>query len=209
MSPGHGSSRLLAAFLLLGGVLAAQGKGPVLGPSNYSATMVIHLKGGATQRMAIAKRGSKWSSTVAMPGNRSMHQIVLFDTKMMYMMMPGMCMAHPLTSLPPAGVLEEAYQHHATITDLGPAKVEVGEKSYVCEQRRVVYTAKSGERYDMRVFTANDLQNFPVKIIMTNHGRTTTVTYENIRLSPPAAAEFAPPVNCRAMPGIPGMPRPH
>lgn len=193
-------------FLFLAGLLAAQGTGQMFGPSSYSAVMVIHLKDGATQSMNIAKQGTKWSSQIQMPGQGSMHQIILFDQKIMYMIMPQMCMSRPLPNLPPAGILDEANQNHAQITDLGPATVAVGGKSFACEQRKVVYTDKTGVAYVMNVFTANDLQNFPVKMIMTSRGSTTTVTYEQIDLGAPAATLFEPPANCRAMPAIPGMP---
>ena len=201
-------SRLPLASLLLAGLLAAQGTGQMFGPANYSAVMVIHLKDGATQSMDIAKQGTKWSSQIQMPGHGSMHQIILFDQKIMYMVMPQMCMSRPLPSLPPAGVLDEAYRNHAQITDLGPATVAVGGKSYACEQRKVVYTDKTGTGWVMYVFTANDLQNFPVKMIMTSHDSTTTVTYEQISLTPPADSLFVPPAHCGAMPAMPGMPGP-
>lgn len=201
-------SRVALTFPLLAGVLTAQGTGQMFGPANYSAVMVIHLKGGATQSMDIAKQGTKWSSQIEMPGHGSMHQIILFDQKMMYMVMPQMCMSRPMPDLPPAGVLDEAYRNHAQITDLGPATVSVGGKSYACEQRKVVYTDNTGAGYVIYVFTANDLQNFPVKMIMTSHGSTTTVTYEQISLTPPAATLFVPPANCNSMPAIPGMPGP-
>ncbi len=199
---------MIPLLALMAGRLSAQDTVQMFGPANYSAVMVIHLKDGATQSMDIAKQGTKWSSQVQMPGHGSMHQIILFDKKIMYMVMPQMCMSRPLPDLPPAGMLDEAYRNHAQITDMGPATVVVGEKSYACEQRKVVYADKTGAEYVMYVFTANDLQNFPVKMVMTSHGSTTTVTYEQISLTPPAATLFVPPENCRSMPTIPGMPGP-
>ncbi len=194
----------LASLLLLCGLAAAQ-QPALLGPANYSAVMVIHLRGGATQHMAVAKRGRMWRSTIAMPGRGSMVQLINLKTGMAYMIMPPMCMQRALPSLPPAGVLAQAQRDHARITDLGPAVVRVGDRSYAVEHRRVD-DQHAGKGYVVDAYTANALQNFPVKTVMQQNGRSTTVSYRHIRLAVPAASLFVPPAHCSAMPGLPGMP---
>ncbi len=192
------------AGLLLCGLAAAQ-QPALLGPASYSAVMVIHLRGGATQQMAVAKRGRMWRSTITLPGRGSMVQLINFKTGMAYMIMPQMCMQHVLPNLPPAGVLAQAERDHAQITDLGPTVVQVGGHRYAVEHRRVE-DQRAGKHYVVDAYTANALQNFPVKTVLRQNGKSTTVSYRHIRLTAPPAALFAPPAHCGAMPGLPGMP---
>ena len=191
---------LLLLWLFPAGPLAAQTTSAMFGPANYSAVLVIHT-GTGTMRMAVAKRGMEWRQS--MPMSHGAYELMLFDEKKIFVVMPQahMCMSHVFPSAPPAGVLAEAEKHHAKVTDLGPATVQVGGKTYACEHRRVDYTDKSGQRYLMDVYTANALENFPVKMTMAARGKTTTVEYEDIRLSPPPAAPlFIPPAHCIATP---------
>ncbi|HUX68163.1 MAG TPA: hypothetical protein VMV31_11810 [Terriglobales bacterium] len=199
---------LLGGMVLLTAPLAAQGSSP-FGPTDYSATMVIQLPTGGRQRMEIAKRGMAWRTTLAMGGRGgSMYTLMLLDKKVMYMVMPqGMCMQRGLGDLPPGAMLDEAAKQHAQVTDVGPETVTIAGKSYATEHRRVQATDAQGQSRVMEVWTANDLQNFPVKEVMAGKGGTTTVEYEDIDLTAPAAALFAPPAHCGGMPGMPGRGR--
>ncbi len=200
----HSLKWLLCLCLLAGG-LAGQRPATPFGPTDYSAVMVIHLKGGATQRMAIAKRGMMWRSRIAIPGH-TMTELINLKTRMAYMIMPGMCMKHALPNLPPGGMLAQAQQNHAQTVDLGPATVTTGDgKTYACEHSRVTYTVH-GKKQTMDVYAAKALKNFPVKLTTMQNGHTVTVTYEHIHLTPPAASLFAPPAHCGGMPGMPGFP---
>ncbi len=197
--------RLSGGLLLL--AMAAAAQMPQFGPQDYSAVMVIHLKGGATQRMAVAKRGMMWRSKLAIPGHSGgMIQLINLTTRTMYMIMPQMCMKHALPNLPPGGALAQAQEHHPKVADLGPATVTTGDgKTYACEHSRVTYNIQ-GKIHTIEVYAAKDLKNFPVKLTMQQNGHKVTVTYEDIKLTPPAASLFAPPAHCGGMPGMPGFP---
>ncbi len=197
----HSQKWLLCMCLLAGG-LAAQTPATPFGPADYSAVMVIHLKGGATQRMAIAKRGAMWRSQIAIPGH-TMTELINLNTRTAYMMLPQMCMKHALPNLPPGGMLAQAQQNHAKTVDLGPATVTTGDgKTYACEHSRVTYS-QQGKKQTIDVYAAKSLHNFPVKLTTVQNGRTVTVTYEHIHLTPPAASLFVPPAHCSGMPGFP------
>ena len=137
-------------------------------------------------------------------GKTAFTQIVLLDQHMAYMVLPQMCMQSELKDLPPVGVLEEAQRANTKITDLGPETITVGDKSYACEHRRVVYTDPQGTQYVCDVWNAKDLQEFPVQIVSVSNGKTSRITFAGIQLTAPDESLFVPPTNCRPMKGILG-----
>jgi outer membrane lipoprotein-sorting protein len=179
------------------------------GPQNYSAVMVIH-NGKKIQQMFMDKRGMKLRTSMqTSKGKTAFTQIVLLDQRTAYMVLPQMCMQSELKDLPPVGVLEEAQQAHTKITDLGPETITVGGKSYACEHRRVLYTDAQGKQYVSDVWNAKDLQDFPVQIVSVSNGKTSRITFEDIKLTAPDESLFVPPANCRPMKGIMGGFMPH
>ncbi len=195
---------------LLGSVLSAQ-QNSILGPNDYSATMVMHTSNGKTMTMKVAKLGNRYRSVMTMPGRpQTVTHIMQLDTKKMFMIMSNnMCMEMPLRQMPTLEQMQQESNAHSKVIDLGPATITVDGRSYATEHRRMTYTADNGKSYTSDVWTANSLHNFPVQIV-SQDGKM-RITYHDISLNPPPAALFVPPANCRSMGGMfgHGMMHPH
>ena len=60
----------------------------------------------------------------------------------------------------------------------------------------------------MKVWEAQDLKNFPIKIEMQTSRGPVTMEYKDVSFSDPDASLFSHPDNCRQMPAMPGAPSP-
>jgi hypothetical protein len=66
-----------------------------------------------------------------------------------------------------------------------------------CKIENVTFTQKeSGLKTKMKVWRAEDLQGFPVKIELFHPARTMTISYTNVSLDKPDAALFKLPAKC-------------
>ena len=66
-----------------------------------------------------------------------------------------------------------------------------------CKIENVTFTQKESElKTKMKLWKAEDLQGFPVKIELPHPARLTTVSYTNVNLNTPDAALFKLPVKC-------------
>ena len=66
-----------------------------------------------------------------------------------------------------------------------------------CKIENVTFTQKESDlKVKMKLWKAEDLQGFPVKIELPNPARTITVSYTNISLDKPDAALFKVPAKC-------------
>ena len=66
-----------------------------------------------------------------------------------------------------------------------------------CKIETVTFTQKESDlKVKMKLWKAEDLQGFPVKIELPNPARTITVSYTNISLDQPDAALFKVPAKC-------------
>ena len=86
----------------------------------------------------------------------------------------------------------------------GTAVVE----GHPCKVENLTITPHSGPRagqaIKMRVWEAQDLKGFPIKVeTQTSHGLI-TMEYKDVSLAEPAASLFAHPDNCQQMPAMPG-----
>jgi hypothetical protein len=62
-----------------------------------------------------------------------------------------------------------------------------------CVKNKVVVTGTDGVAHESTVWNAKDLNNFPVKIQMTEHGTQMTMTFKDVKLQKPDASLFNPP----------------
>jgi hypothetical protein len=60
-------------------------------------------------------------------------------------------------------------------------------------KNKVVITDDQGKTHESTVWNAGDLKKFPIKIEMTEDGRTTTMLFKNVKASKPDATLFDPP----------------
>jgi Domain of unknown function (DUF4412) len=64
-----------------------------------------------------------------------------------------------------------------------------------CIQNKVVITDNDGNRHDLMVWNATDLDKFPVKIERTENNALTTFLFKEIKLTKPDASLFEPPAD--------------
>lgn len=106
------------------------------------------------------------------------------------------------------------------ITELGKEVVD-GRPTI---KNQAVITGKDGKQHQAIVWNATDLKKFPVKMEQNEEGNQVTMTFKDIQLAKPAAAEFQAPsgmekydnmmammqqVMMKRMGGMPGLPTPH
>ncbi len=75
---------------------------------------------------------------------------------------------------------------------------------HACRVENLTVTPQNGEPTKMKVWEAQDLKGFPVKVeLQSSHGPV-TVEYRNVSFNQPDASIFVHPENCRQMPMMPG-----
>ncbi len=73
-----------------------------------------------------------------------------------------------------------------------------------CKVENLTVTSRDGKVTKMKVWEAEDLKGFPVKVEMQSGRGPITVEYEDVSFSEPDASLFTHPENCRQMPAMPG-----
>jgi outer membrane lipoprotein-sorting protein len=188
------------ALLIFFGVIAVQAQNPFESSKQFSATVVMtggNVKG-AQGEMKIYRSGDKMRTS--MPGGMGYVLMDLTQHTNYMVMGTGMCMqmAHPTQQNP----FSEAQD--ATI-DRSPAGTDTVD-GHSCKVENLTVTPHNGQPTKMKVWEADDLHGFPIKIEMqTTHGPV-SIEYKDISLSEPAASLFTHPDNCQQMPNMPGGP---
>lgn len=96
-----------------------------------------------------------------------------------------------------------AYVETST-SDAGPAKPDTAKTDitrlgtetvdgHPCVKNKVVVTESNGTAHESTVWNASDLKDFPVKIVQTEGGTTTTMTFKDIKLGKVDATVFDVP----------------
>jgi len=75
-----------------------------------------------------------------------------------------------------------------------------------CKVENLTVTQQNGQPTKMKVWEAQDLKGFPIKIESQTSRGPVTIEYKDISFSEPEASLFTHPDNCRQMPT---MPAPH
>ncbi|HZR56719.1 MAG TPA: hypothetical protein VFA74_07590 [Terriglobales bacterium] len=85
---------------------------------------------------------------------------------------------------------------------LGKSKVErtrAGEETidgHFCEIENVTITQESGHEIKLKIWEAQDLQGFPIKIEQDGVGTPRIAIYKNVSFAPPDPKLFKPPAHC-------------
>ena len=188
----------LSIFLCL--AIAAQAQNP-FDFKQFSATIVMSpmpagREGGG---MKVYRSGDKMRTS--MPGGAG-YMIMDLDQRTNYMVMNGnMCMQ---TTTPQAQQNPFSQARNATVerTAAGTDTVD----GHPCKVENLTVTPQNGEPHKMKVWEAQDLKGFPIKIEMQSSRGPMTIEYKDISFSEPDASLFTHPDNCRRMPT---MPAPH
>ncbi|HEV2319804.1 MAG TPA: hypothetical protein VGV18_08650 [Verrucomicrobiae bacterium] len=112
--------------------------------------------------------------------------ITTSDKKNAYMIYPHIH-SYVAIAIPPQG---QAGEFKLQRTKVGEETVD----GHPCIKNDVLIT-NAVQSNDFTVWNATDLNNFPLKIAMTEQGMPVTITFENVSFNKPAPGLFAPPVH--------------
>jgi hypothetical protein len=109
------------------------------------------------------------------------------EKKVVRMMYPSM---NAYVDMPiPDSAATRASDFKTDVTELGPETA----MGHPCARNKVVATGPDGVTHEFTVWNATDLDKFPVKIETTENGGRTTMSFRDVKLDKPDAAQFNPP----------------
>ena len=187
----------LSIFLCL--AIGAQAQNP-FDFKQFSATIVMspmpagHEGGG----MKVYRSGDKMRTS--MPGGAG-YMIMDLDQHTNYMVMnANMCMQ---MTTPQAQQNPFSQARNATVERSAAGTDTVD--GHPCKVENVTVTPQNGEPHKMKVWEAQDLKGFPIKIETQTSRGPMTIEYKDISFSEPEASLFVHPDNCRQMPAVPAQ----
>jgi hypothetical protein len=109
------------------------------------------------------------------------------DLKQAYLVYPGL---NSYATMASTGSTDSGTNDaKLTTTELGKETIE----GHDCIKNNAVVTDKDGNKHESTVWNAGDLNNFPVKIITTEGGKSVTMIFKNVSFEKPAASAFEAP----------------
>jgi hypothetical protein len=191
------SSTIIGGLAILFLSIAAFAQNPFDTAKQFSATAVV--SGAAMQRsgdmsMKVYKSGDKMRTE--MPNGMG---AVIIDLSQhnFYMVMKTMCMQMPAQSQS-----NPFAQAAGATVDRSPAGSDTVD-GHACKVENLTVTPQSGKPAKMKVWEAQDLKGFPVRVEIQTDKGPITVNYRDISFDAPAASLFTHPANCQQMPTMP------
>lgn len=177
--------------------VAAYGQNPFDAHKQFSATMVMtgspmgsHSPQG---EMKIYRLGDKMRTDIGSTG----YSVTDLSQHTTYMVMgQGMCM-----QMAPRGQ-QNPFTEQGSV-ERTPAGTDTVD-GHPCKVENVTVTPANGTPTKMKVWEADDLKGFPVKVEIESSRGPITVMYKDVSFDAPAASLFTHPDNCRQMPNMPG-----
>jgi hypothetical protein len=114
------------------------------------------------------------------------------DKQMNYLIYPGIN-GYVEVPVKDQETLAPASDYKMEITKLGEETVD----GHPCVKNKVVTTDKQGKTHESTVWNATDMHKFPVKLEMTEKSSDVSMTFKNVKMEKPAAAEFEPPASAK------------
>jgi hypothetical protein len=179
--------------------LAVHAQNPFESAKQFSATVVMSgtAAKGAQGEMKIYRSGDEMRTSIGNMG----YMVMDLGQHTNYMVMGnGMCMqmAHPTQQNP----FSEAQGAAINRSPAGTDTVD----GHSCKVENLTVTTHNGQPTKMKVWEAEDLKGFPVKIEMQSSRGPITIEYKDVSFAQPDASLFAHPDNCQQMPAMPGGP---
>ena len=190
----------LTILAILCVAIAAQAQNPFDSFKQFSATGVMsgvptHGRQGPSE-IKIYRSGDQMRTTL--PGGAG-YTIMSLSQHTNYMVMGnGMCM-----QMAPQGQQNPFAESQNATVERSPAGTDTVD-GHVCKVENLTVTSRDGKSTKMKVWEAEDLKSFPIKIEMQSSRGPVTMEYKDVSFSEPDAALFTHPENCRQMPTIPG-----
>lgn len=171
MNPSILSIALGSALLaLLGTPFSAVAFSQLLKPPHFSALEIIEMSDGKTVKMKVFMDGKKIRTENVSPGSSSgMYTLILMKSQAMYMVMPGkMCMLRSLdpSTLSQYNSLQAEANRSTRIQHLGTTRLD----GHPADITLVTTKSPAGETGKIKIWSATDLQNVPLKEIVTVNG---------------------------------------
>jgi outer membrane lipoprotein-sorting protein len=180
--------------------------------SGFSATLEMHSSGGADGEMTMpgkiaflecksrfemdmtqiksSKVNPQMAGQMKQMGMGEIVTISSPDKKAVWMVYPGM-QAYVENPVQDASAATTAADYKSEETELGKETVD----GHACVKKKVVVTGKDGKAHESTVWSATDLKGFPVKIETNEGGQTMTMSFKDVKLEKPDAAQFEPPAD--------------
>lgn len=131
-------------------------------------------------------------------GMDKMVNIVAADQKSMLLVYPGL-KSYVAMPVPDDGTAGK--EPKVETTKLGEETVE----GQACVKNKVVVTSATGEKHEMTVWNAKELQDFPVQSEFADGPNKATMKFRNIKLAAPDAKGFELPADYEKFDGIPQL----
>lgn len=188
--------------------LSARAQNPFESIKAFSATFVVSgmsFKSSEGRGEAKIYRSGTQIRT-SLPGGAGYTLIDMAEHTSYMVMSGGMCMQ--MTAQRQENPFAEAPDATVERSSAGTDSVD----GHACKVENLTITPHTGPRAGqsthMKVWEAQDLHGFPIKVeTQTAHGPM-TIEYKDVSLAEPDASLFTHPENCRQMPGMPaGKPR--
>jgi hypothetical protein len=190
--------KLACGVLALCLATAARADNPFEAYRQFSAVVVM------SPMPAMPTRGSQGDMKIYRSGDRirtdlpgGNYLIADLSQHTNYMVMAGMCM-----QLPAARQQDPFAQAHGATVERSPAGTDTVD-GHVCKVENLTVTPQDGQPSKMKVWEAQDLKDFPIKIEVQTSRGPVTVEYKNVSFGDPDASLFVHD-NCRQMPAMPG-----
>ncbi len=110
------------------------------------------------------------------------------DKKVAYMIYPGL-KAYAEIPLPESETAEDASKYKVETKELGKESVE----GQACAKNKVTVIDDKDKKTEFTIWQATDLKKFPVKIISTEEGQASTMTFKEVKLTKPDDSQFDAP----------------
>ena len=167
----------------------------------FSATVVMSgmpaKRGMGQGDMKIYRSGDKMRTTMGSMG----YMVMDLAQHTNYMVMgTGMCM-----QMNASGQQNPFAQVQGAAIDRSPVGTDTVD-GHACKVENITVTPRDGKPSKMKVWEAEDLKGFPVKVEIPSNSGTITLQYKDISLDEPPASLFTHPDNCQQMPTMPGGP---
>jgi hypothetical protein len=190
---------MICAVSMLALAISAQAQNPFETQKQFSATVVVSgmPAGGpmAQGDMKIYRSGDKMRTTMGAMG----YMVMDLTQHTNYMVMStGMCMQMNTTRQQ-----NPFAQASGATIDRSPAGTDTVD-GHSCKVENLTVTPQSGKPAKMKVWEADDLKGFPVKVEVQTERGAVTILYKDISFDAPAASLFTHPDNCQQMSGMPG-----
>jgi outer membrane lipoprotein-sorting protein len=197
-------NHLASGLVMLCVALTARAQNPFESVKAFSATFVMSGMPSNAQQGSVGTKIYRSGGKIRtdLPGGAG-YTIVDTPARTSYMVMGnGMCMQ--MTA-------KEQQNPFAQAPDVTTERSSAGTETvngHLCKVENLTITQHSGPRAGqathMKVWEAQDMHGFPIKMEMQTERGLITTEYKDISLTEPDASLFVHPDNCRQMPGMPG-----